>query len=93
MARTSAERKLLDRIIDAVSDVRFNRYELAGLVTELPKSTRRRVVLLCTAIIEMVAIHWDYGHFEADELDYIKMCRDMREIILSASLDTTDQEG
>lgn len=90
MARASQERKLLDRVIDQVSDIRFNRYEFASLVSELPKGLRKRVVLVCTAVIEMVAIHWDHGNFDEDEYEYVKMCRDIRETIILASLDNND---
>lgn len=82
MAQMIIEKKVLDALVAAVCDVRFSRYLFARIATEETGYVRKRLLMLCTAFIEMYAISGDYGSFDIDEADVVPLAIRLRDEVL-----------
>jgi hypothetical protein len=93
MARMTSEQKIVNRLVDAASDIRVNRYEVGALVAHLTWPVQKRLLMIVLAIIEMMAIRWDYGDYEPEEYEYLYLVRGLRDEIVESTVDSAARKG
>ena len=77
----SMEQKLAKQMTEALCDIRFSPMTFASIIARGEPYAQRLVVQVFANLCELIAINYDYGNFEAVDLPYLKLCKEIANTI------------